>query len=56
LIPKYIRDASVAVIVYDCNNRQSFINMQRWIDDVKNERGEQVIIAILANKIDIEGR
>jgi len=26
--------------------------MQKWIDDVKNQRGEGAIIAILANKID----
>jgi hypothetical protein len=30
--------------------------MQKWIDDVKNQRGEGVIIAILANKIDIDDR
>lgn len=56
LIPNYIRDSSVAVIVYDVTNRSSFKSMQKWIDDVKNQRGEGVIIAILANKIDIEDR
>ena len=30
--------------------------MQKWVDDVKNQRGEGVIIALLANKIDLEDR
>jgi len=56
LIPNYIRDSSVAVIVYDVTNRASFKSMSKWIEDVKNQRGEGVIIAILANKIDAEER
>ena len=56
LIPNYIRDSSVAVIVYDVSNRVSFASVQKWIDDVKNQRGEGVIIALLANKIDVEER
>jgi Ras-related protein Rab-6A len=56
LIPNYIRDSSVAVIVYDVTNRASFKSMPKWIEDVKNQRGEGVIIAILANKIDVEER
>jgi hypothetical protein len=38
--------------VYDVTNRTSFRNMQKWIDDVKQQRGEGAIIAILANKVD----
>jgi GTPase SAR1 family protein len=30
--------------------------VQKWIDDVKNQRGEGVIIALLANKTDLEER
>ncbi|EIE80132.1 GTP-binding protein RAB6 [Rhizopus delemar RA 99-880] len=47
LIPSYIRDSSVAVIVYDISNRQSFINTSKWIDDVRAERGEDVIIVLV---------
>lgn len=52
MIPNYIRDSSVAVIVYDVTNRVSFSNLLKWIDDVKNQRGEGAIIALLANKVD----
>ena len=37
LIPSYIRDSSVAVVVYDVTNRASFQNTARWIEDVRTE-------------------
>jgi len=33
LIPSYIRDSSVAVVVYDVSSRSSFLNTARWIDE-----------------------
>jgi Ras-related protein Rab-6A len=54
LIPNYIRDTAVAVIVYDITSRPSFESLQKWIDDVKNQRGEGCIMAILGNKCDLE--
>ncbi|XP_051117790.1 ras-related protein RABH1d [Andrographis paniculata] len=53
LIPSYIRDSSVAVIVYDVANRQSFLNTSRWIDEVRTERGGDVIIVLVGNKTDL---
>lgn len=53
LIPSYIRDSSVAVIVYDITNRASFLNTTKWIEDVRNERGNDVIIALVGNKSDL---
>ncbi|KAI9496597.1 ras-related protein rab-like protein-6A [Zychaea mexicana] len=53
LIPSYIRDSSVAVIVYDISNRESFMNTSKWIDDVRAERGNQVIIVLVGNKTDL---
>ncbi|KAG2316878.1 hypothetical protein Bca52824_020000 [Brassica carinata] len=56
LIPSYIRDSSVAVIVYDVANKQSFINTSRWIEDVRAERGNHIIIALVGNKTDLVHR
>lgn len=79
LIPSYIRDSSVAVVVYDVSSadrsrlgqqpaalrtdppreaaegagwgrapdRQSFLNTARWIDEVRTERGSDVIIVLV---------
>ncbi|BEI88727.1 uncharacterized protein CcaverHIS019_0200890 [Cutaneotrichosporon cavernicola] len=56
LIPSYIRDSSVAVIVYDITNRTSFLNTTRWVDDVRNERGDDVIIVLVGNKTDLNDK
>ncbi|BAM82032.1 small GTP-binding protein of Rab family, Rab6 [Cyanidioschyzon merolae strain 10D] len=52
LIPSYIRDSSVAVVVYDVTSRRSFLNTAKWIEEVRNERGNEVIIVLVGNKSD----
>lgn len=74
LIPSYIRDSSVAVIVYDITSqspwlslapqeltdvfvdRTSFNNTTKWVDDVRNERGQDVIIVLVGNKTDLNDK
>lgn len=53
LIPSYIRDSSVAVVVYDVSNRPSFLNTARWVEEVRTERGSDVIIVLVGNKTDL---
>ncbi|KAI9571418.1 GTP binding protein [Boletus coccyginus] len=53
LIPSYIRDSSVAIVVYDITNRQSYLSTSKWIDDVRSERGNDVIIVLVGNKADL---
>lgn len=52
LIPSYIRDSSVAVIVYDISSRTSFNNVMKWVKDVRDQRDE-VILVIVGNKTDL---
>lgn len=56
LIPSYIRDSSVAVVVYDISNAKSFQNTRKWIDDVRGERGNDVIIVLVGNKTDLNDK
>ncbi|XP_065183854.1 ras-related protein Rab-6A-like [Sycon ciliatum] len=53
LIPSYIRDSTVAVVVYDITNANSFQQTNKWIDDVRTERGQDVIIMLVGNKTDL---
>ncbi|KAB0365205.1 hypothetical protein FD754_009361 [Muntiacus muntjak] len=53
LIPSYIRDSTVAVVVYDITNLNSFQQTSKWIDDVRTERGSDVIIMLVGNKTDL---
>ncbi|XP_032886525.1 ras-related protein Rab-41 isoform X2 [Amblyraja radiata] len=53
LIPSYIRDSTIAVVVYDITNLNSFQQTSKWIDDVRIERGSDVIIMLVGNKTDL---
>ena len=56
LIPSYIRDSSVAIIVYDVTNHESFRNTNRWLEDVRAERGQDALIMLVGNKTDLADR
>lgn len=55
LIPSYIRDSSMAIIVYDISSERSFRNVHLWYDDVKQQR-DDIEVVIVGNKSDLEGK
>lgn len=56
LIPSYIRDSAGAVVVYDITSRASFTSTFKWIEDVRTERGNDVVIILVGNKSDIQDK
>eukprot|EP01060_Flectonema_neradi_P010223 TRINITY_DN17346_c0_g1_i1.p1 TRINITY_DN17346_c0_g1~~TRINITY_DN17346_c0_g1_i1.p1 ORF type:complete len:214 (+),score=21.31 TRINITY_DN17346_c0_g1_i1:186-827(+) len=52
LIPSYIRDSRVVVIVYDVSNFESFDNVKGWVDSVQAEQANASII-LVGNKTDL---
>lgn len=56
LIPMYIRDAKVIILVYDVTSKDSINKALTWIDDNKIINDSNVIIALVGNKIDGENR
>lgn len=46
----------MAVVVYDITNRTSFMNTSKWVDDVRGERGNDVIIVLVGNKTDLNDK
>ena len=56
LIPSYIRDSKVAVVVFDLSNAPSFHKLDKWIEDIRNEGGDKVLIFIVGNKSDRQER
>eukprot|EP01084_Bolivina_argentea_P285368 489346_1 len=53
LIPSYIRDSCAAIVTYDITDRLSFNNIDKWINDIYEEKGNDVIIMLCGNKIDL---
>ncbi len=54
LIPNYIRDCQAALIVFDLTNEQSFENIPKWVDFIKEHRGDDAIIVGIGNKLDLK--
>ncbi|KAI4467529.1 drab5-related [Holotrichia oblita] len=53
LTRSYIRGSTVAVVVYDITDTNSFLQASTWIDDVRTELGTNVIIMLVGNKTDL---
>ncbi|XP_054326723.1 arrestin-C-like isoform X2 [Pongo pygmaeus] len=56
LIPSYIRDSTIAVVVYDITNINSFKETDKWVEHVRAERGDDVVIMLVGNKIDLDNK
>jgi Ras-related protein Rab-6A len=56
LIPGYIRDSNVAIAVYDITRKDTFNSLQGWINDVKSQREDDVLLAIAGCKSDLDAK
>jgi len=53
----YYRNAAGIIIAYDVTNGESFVNTKRWIEEVKNNCGDDgVPIILVGNKCDSPNR
>ncbi|CAD8123052.1 unnamed protein product [Paramecium sonneborni] len=56
LIRAYYRSAIGVLLCYDCSSMQSFNGIEKWVQEVKNNGNENVVIALVCNKIDLQER
>jgi Ras-related protein Rab-1A len=49
----YYKGANAIIIVYDVTSRDSFINLDKWIDDIDKYTSYDVIKVIIGNKTDL---
>ena len=56
LIPMYTRDANIILLVYDVTSKDSFLHLSDWLRDLTNVKKEEVIFAVVGNKIDLDDR
>ena len=50
----YYMSSSLIVLVYAINNRNSFENIQKWVNDVINNTNENPKFLLIGNKCDLE--
>ena len=56
LIPSYIKDSAVAIVCYDVTSRESFVSVEKWIEDAKALREDDVLLILAGNKSDLSDR
>jgi len=54
LIPNYAKKCQVALIIYDITSEESYEGITQWIDFMKEYRGDDLMIVVVGNKIDLE--
>lgn len=54
LVPSYIRDSAIAVIVYDVSSTSTFDEAKEWYTKVVKERGNDATCLLIGNKDDLE--
>jgi len=53
LIPTYIKDADIIIIVFDVTNKSSFDHVRVWIKEIAEIRKNNSMISIIGNKLDL---
>lgn len=56
LIPSYIKDSAVAIVCYDVTSRESFQSVDKWIEDARALRDDDVLLILAGNKSDLNER
>ena len=52
----YYKNSVCALVVYDITNRESFNNVQTWIEDCLSQSPKTVLLVLVGNKIDLSDR
>jgi len=54
--PNFLRGALAGIICYDITNRESFEHAAGWLADLKKARGDEAIVALVGNKVDLDAQ
>lgn len=55
---EFYKDANGVIMVFDCDNRDSFLNLVHWEDEMKKcgIEGNRIKVIVCGNKSDSKGR
>ena len=54
LIPMYIREAQIILLIYDISDRESFDSIPKWLREIMDVKNSEAVFALIGNKIDLE--
>ena len=53
IVPIYFKGAICAIIVFSLEERQSFVSLQSWVEQLMNHADENIGVVICGNKTDV---
>jgi small GTP-binding protein len=56
LISNFYRNASLAMLVYAIDDKNSFINVTKWIKEIKLQSSPDIKMILIGNKADLENK
>ena len=56
LAPMYYRGATVAVVVYDLTQKDSFRGAESWVNELFRKVNGDIIVALVGNKLDLKDK
>ena len=52
----YYRNSSVAFIIYDITEKESFHHIEFWLNELKKEAPESILLVLIGNKNDMNNK
>jgi small GTP-binding protein len=52
----FYRYSSLAILVYSIDNKRSFENLNKWLNEIKSNNNKDIKIFLIGNKIDLNNR
>ena len=56
IINSFYRNSSLAIIVYAIDDKQSFKDLESWLNDIKSKANPDIKIILIGNKVDLEDK
>jgi Ras-related protein Rab-2A len=56
LIKSFYHNSSLGILVYSIDNKNSFDNLDSWLNEIKNEGNPDINIFLVGNKVDLESQ
>jgi len=56
LIKSFYHNSSLGILVYAIDNKNSYDNLDSWLNEIKNEGNPDINIFLIGNKVDLENQ
>ena len=56
LINSFYRNSTLAILVYSIDSKESFENLENWLNDAKTQANPDINLILIGNIVDLEDK